>query len=82
MRQSSQAIRLKLIAFDDITASRGWDTDAKRCRELGLSPTTMSLLRSGGQNVGGRVIHRIMSRLDVPYLTLFEEIPSRDAEVA
>jgi hypothetical protein len=81
MPQSRPAIQLRLEEFDRITTARGWDTDAKRCRELDISQTTLSLLRSGGQNVGSRVIHRIMSRLEAPYLALFEEIPN-EQEVA
>lgn len=79
MQQSPTAVRLRLAEFDRITSARGWDTDAKRCRELDISQATMSLLRSGGKNLGAKVIHRIMTRLDCPYLTLFEEFETTPA---
>ena len=80
MRGSPEGVRLKLTEFDRVTEERGWGTDAERCRQLHIPAPTMSSIRAGNRTVGSRTIHRIMRRIDVPYLTLFEGADT--AEVA
>jgi hypothetical protein len=67
----SGGVRLDLAEFDRLTTLRGWDTDRKRVRALGISNATMSRIRTGRDRPGARFIHLSLAALDVPYNVLF-----------
>lgn len=79
MPASQKVVKLKLAEFDEITAAKGWDTDAKRCQNLGLTQPKMSQIRKR-PIVGATVIHKIMAGIDAPYLRLFEEFDRDEYE--
>lgn len=42
--------------FDRLTSQRGWTTDYKRARALGIEQSTLTKLRTGENGAGARVI--------------------------
>ena len=75
MPQSTDLVRLRFAEFDRLTALRGWDTDAKRAREIGISQATLSNLRAGRTQPGRKVIDRCLLAFGASfYDVLFERV--------
>lgn len=79
MPATENPLRLRFAEFDRLTALKGWETDAERARQLGISQATLSHLRAGRTRPGRKFIDRCMAVLgSAVYDVLFE----RDSEAA
>lgn len=73
--------RLNIDRFEQLTDARGWTTDIKRARGIGVSHTTISRIRSGEYAPGLRFIGLATAKLDVDIDDLFVRVdePARAA---
>jgi transcriptional regulator with XRE-family HTH domain len=79
MPATENPLRLRFDEFDRLTRLRGWDTDAERARQLGVSQATLTNLRAGRTRPGRKFIDGCMKNLgSAVYDVLFE----RDEEAA
>lgn len=73
-------IKLRVDEFDELTAKRGWGTDAERARGLKLDPATISRVCAGTQRPGARFIDACLDAFGAPaYDVLFERVESADS---
>lgn len=63
MPESESKVLVRWDAFDEATTKRGWETDAERARQLGISQATLTNLRKGRVGVGGKVIAAVIEEL-------------------
>lgn len=56
MPATENPLRLRFAEFDRLTALRGWETDAERARQLGISHSTLTNLRAGKTHPGRKFI--------------------------
>jgi transcriptional regulator with XRE-family HTH domain len=70
---TTNPLRLRLEEFDRLTSLRGWNTDAERARQLGVSGATMTNLRKGKVNPGPKFIDQCLKAFGTPmYDVLFD----------
>jgi transcriptional regulator with XRE-family HTH domain len=72
MRTNTARVVIRWAEFDRLCDARGWYTNSKRARQLGLAPSTLSNLRSGKYGPGSFVINQMLTTLECPYASLFE----------
>ncbi len=81
MPASDNPLRINWEKFDQLTALKGWTTDAERARRLDISHSTLTNLRAGRFGPGRKVIDSIIGNLGAEwYGVIFER--GEPAEVA
>jgi DNA-binding XRE family transcriptional regulator len=70
-KQIQGRVLLDGSTFDRLTSERGWDTDAKRAKVIGISTVTIYRLRKGHNSPSGELVFSLPELLGVRPEVLF-----------
>jgi transcriptional regulator with XRE-family HTH domain len=74
MPATKNTLTVRFEEFDRLATIRGWENDAERARQLGISQTTLTNLRKGKVRPGRKFIVRCLRAFGTPmYDVLFED---------
>lgn len=79
MPQSATGIKVRWEEFDRHTERRGWETDAERARQLGVSHSLLTNMRAGRAGPGAKFIGACLDRFGGDYYDVLFERTSETA---